>query len=115
MGDGPVTLQLWGRLLDDLVDQMITQRRIFLLHERNQAAFEKLHRRDHMDEHEDIQARFRRVLADSRVPLRDRFRMAASFGVVFGGLFLSGEAFSSSTNRELGAMLRDAVRDVLRG
>jgi AcrR family transcriptional regulator len=114
IGDEPVTLPVWSRLLDALIDHMITQRKIFALHQRNPAAFEKLHRQDHMDDHEDIQARFRRVLADARVPIRDRFRMAASFGVVFGGLFLSGDAFASSSNRELGDMLREAIRDVLR-
>jgi AcrR family transcriptional regulator len=113
IGDEPVTLPAWGGLLDALIDHMITQRKIFALHQRNPAAFEKLHRQDHMDDHEDIQARFRTVLADVRVPVRDRFRMAASFGVVFGGLFLSGDAFSSSSNRELGDMLREAIQDVL--
>jgi AcrR family transcriptional regulator len=113
LGDEPVTLRTWGRLLDELIDQMITQHRIFVLHQRNQAALEKLHRQDHMDDHEDIQARFRTVLADARVPVRDRFRMAASFGVVFGGLFLTGDAFSSLSNHELGDMLREAIRDVL--
>jgi AcrR family transcriptional regulator len=115
LGDEPVTLEKWGRLLGELVDHMITQRQIFVLHQRNPAAFEKLHRQDHMDEHEDIQVRFRGVLADARVPLRDRFRMAASFGVIFGGLFLSGDAFSSSSSQELADMLRDAIRDVVRG
>ena len=52
------------------VDQMLGQRKLFLMHERNQAALEKLHRKDHDAEHEDIQNQFRRVLADSRVPLR---------------------------------------------
>ena len=115
MGDGPVTLTLWGELLGEIVDQMLAQRKIFLMHERNQAALEKLHRKDHDAEHEDIQNQFRRVLADTRVPLRDRVRMAASFGVVFSSLFLSGEAFSSTTNEELGGMLREVIRNVLQG
>ncbi len=115
MADGPVTLALWGELLEEIVDQMLTQRKIFLMHERNQAALEKLHRKDHDAEHEDIQNQFRQVLADPRVPLRDRVRMAASFGVVFSSLFLSGEAFSSTTNEELGGMLRDVIRNVLQG
>jgi hypothetical protein len=33
-----VTLQIWGSLLNELVDQMLAQRKIFLMHERNQAA-----------------------------------------------------------------------------
>ncbi len=115
LGDEPVTLQTWGALLDQLLDQLMAQRKMFLLHERNQAALEKLHRKDHMDEHNDIQARFRTVLADSRVPLRDRVRMAASFGVVFSGLFLSADVFSSSTNQELVVMLREALWNVIQG
>jgi hypothetical protein len=41
--------------------------------------------------------------------------MAASFGVLFSGLFLSGEAFASTTNEELGGLLRRILRDVLGG
>ncbi len=115
MGEDPVTLEQWEELLDEIVDQMLTQRKIFLMHERNQAALEKLHTKDHDAEHEDIQNQFRRVLADTRVPLRDRVRMAASFGVVFSSLFLTGDAFASTTNDELGAMLRDVLHDVLQG
>ena len=115
MGEGPVTLELWGELLDEIVGQMLAQRKIFLMHERNQAALEKLHREDHDAEHEDIQNQFRRVLADPRVPLRDRVRMAASFGVLFSGLFLAGDAFEATTNEELGGMLRDILHDVLGG
>ena len=40
--------------------------------------------------------------ATSRVPLRDRVRMAASFGVVFSSLFLAGDAFESTTQRGIG-------------
>jgi AcrR family transcriptional regulator len=115
MGDGPVTLELWGELLDQIVDQMLAQRKIFLMHERNQAALEKLHRSDHDAEHEDIQNRFRLLLADTRVPLRDRVRIAASFGAVFSSLLLSGDAFESTNDQEFGQMLREVVRNVLNG
>jgi AcrR family transcriptional regulator len=114
-GDEPVSKETWGELLRGLMDQMMEQRRIFLLHERNQASFEKLHRQDHMDAHEDLQTRFRAILADPRVSLPDRVRMAGAFGVVFAGLFLAGEAFASATNDELRDMLYGAVQDVLRG
>ena len=115
MGEEPVTLGQWGALLEQVVDQMLAQRKLFLMHERNQAALEKLHRKDHDAEHEDIQNQFRRVLADPRVPLRDRVKIAASAGIVFSGLFLSGDAFAGASDEELGGMLRDIIRDVLRG
>ncbi len=66
MTEEPVTLELWGELLDRIVGQMLAQRKLFLIHERNQAALEKLHRKDHDAEHDDIQDRFRQVLADPR-------------------------------------------------
>jgi AcrR family transcriptional regulator len=115
IGDGPVTLVLWGELLDEIVGEMLAQRKLFLMHERNQAVMEKLHREDHDAEHEDIQNQFRQVLGDPRVPLRDRVRMAASFGVVFSSLFLGDDSFDSATKEELEEMLRDILHDVLAG
>jgi AcrR family transcriptional regulator len=115
IGEQPVTLALWEQLLDQIVGEMLAQRKIFLMHERNQAVLEKLHREDHDAEHEDIQNQFRRILEDVRLPLRDRVRMAASFGVIFSSLFLAGDAFEATTNEELGDMLRDILHDVLTG
>jgi AcrR family transcriptional regulator len=115
LGEEQVTLELWEELLDEIVDQMLAQRQLFLMHQRNQAVLEKLHREEHDAEHEDIEEQFRRLLGDTRMPLRDRVRMAASFGVLFSGLFLTGEAFADSDNAELGGLLREAVHDVLRG
>lgn len=109
----PVSLGRWRRLLDEVTGQMLGQRKIFLMHERNQAALEKLHREQHDAEHDDLQSRFRAVLADPRVPLRDRVRMAASFGAVFAALFMAGDAFDGVTNQEMGDLLRATVRDIL--
>jgi AcrR family transcriptional regulator len=115
VGDNPMTLEIWGRLLDQIVDQMLVQRKLFLMHERNQAVMEKLHREDHDAEHEDIQNQFRRVLGDERVPVRDRVRMAAAFGVVFSSIFLGDVSFDAAPKAELEEMLRDILHDVLRG
>jgi AcrR family transcriptional regulator len=108
-----VTIELWRSLLDEVLGQMLAQRKIFLMHERNQAALEKLHREEHDAEHEDIQQKFREVLTDPAIPLRDRVRMACSFGAMFTGLFLAGDAFEGTSSAELGDLLRDAVHDVL--
>jgi AcrR family transcriptional regulator len=113
MTEGPVTLERWGKLLDEILGQMLAQRKLFLLHERNQAALEKLHREVHDAEHEDIQDKFHRVLADPRVLVRDRVRMAGSFGAVFAALFMSGDAFEGTSNQELGDLVRQTVRDIL--
>jgi AcrR family transcriptional regulator len=108
-----VTLPVWGSLLNELLDQMLAQRKIFLMHERNQAALEKLHRKDHDEEHDDIQQRYRQALTDPSLSLRDRVRMACSLGAVFGGLLMAGDAFDNVSSAEVGCQVRDAVRDLL--
>ena len=110
---GPVSLAVWESLVDAVIGQMLAQRKLFLLHERNQAALEKLHRKDHEAEHEDLQQRFRQILADPAISLRDRVRMAASFGAVFSVLFLAGDAFEGTSTQELGELLRQTVHDIL--
>lgn len=113
MVGAPVTVQLWGSLLDEILGQMLVQRKIFLMHERNQAALEKLHSKEHDADHDDIQNAFRRVLADPDVPVLDRVRMASAFGAVFAGLFMAGDAFAAVPDDELGRLLHDVVHDVL--
>ena len=94
---------------------MLAQRKLFLMHERNQAALEKLHREDHDAEHEDIQNQFRRVLADTRVPLRDRVRWRPRSASSSRASSSPATRSPTSTNEELGDMLRDIIHDVLRG
>ena len=115
LGDEPLTIERWAVIVDGLVDQMLSQRKLFLMHERNQAVMEKMHTEGHEAEHEDIQNRFRQILGDTRVTLRDRVRMAASFGVIFSGLVLASEAFNDETNAEMGEQLRECVHNVLLG
>jgi len=115
LSDQPVTLETWGSALSDLLDQMAAHRKLFLMHERNQAALEKLHAKNHDDEHDDFQQRLRQALADPSLPLRDRVRMACALGAVFGGLFMSGDAFSNIPGAELNPLVQDALRDLVTG
>jgi AcrR family transcriptional regulator len=111
-GGQAMTLEIWRSVLDELLDQMMTQRKILLMHERNQAALEKLHRTEHGDA-DDLQRRFHQALADPSVPLRDRVRMACSLGAVYGALFMAADAFDNVSDAEIGALIRDAVSDIL--
>jgi len=111
----PVTLETWGSALSELLDQMAAHRKLFLMHERNQAALEKLHAKSHDDEHDDFQQRLQHALADPSLPLRDRVRMACALGAVFGGLFMSGDAFGNIPGTELSPLVQDAVRDLVTG
>jgi AcrR family transcriptional regulator len=109
----PVTLGTWGSALSELLTQMAAHRKLFLMHERNQAALEKLHAKNHDDEHDDFQERLRQALADPSLPLRDRVRMACALGAVFGGLFMPGDAFGNVPATELSPLVQDAVRDLM--
>jgi AcrR family transcriptional regulator len=111
--DGPVSLATWESLLDTVLGQMLAQRKLFLMHERNQAALEKLHRKDHDAEHDDIQQRFRQILADPAISLPDRVRMASSVGAVFSVLLMAGDAFEGTTDQELRELLRQTIHDIL--
>ncbi|HWF23263.1 MAG TPA: helix-turn-helix domain-containing protein [Acidimicrobiales bacterium] len=113
MADQEPSVARWAELLEQLVDQMLANRKIFLLHERNQAAFEAMHREEHDAKHVDLQEQVRRVLADERLSVRDRVRMSASFGAVMGAVLIAGDAFDAVSSDELGGILRGAVRDLL--
>ncbi len=104
---------LWANLLDQFIDQMLEHRALFILHERNRAALEELHRDRHDAEHDDLEVRFREALGNPSIALRDRVRMACAFGAVAGTLVLSGNVFSDVPSAELGHMLRDVVSDVM--
>jgi AcrR family transcriptional regulator len=112
--DQEPSVELWRELLDAMVEQMLNSRKIFMLHERNQAAFEKLHSKEHEVSHEDLQERFRKLLGDQRFAARDRVRMAASFGAVMAGIAIAGEAFDDIPSEDLAGYLRGAVNSLLR-
>ena len=104
----------WAELLDQFIDQIVANRDLFLLHQRNHNAFQELeHSEHHHAEHEDLEARMRRFLADPSIPLAKRVRMACSFGAVGGALIGTGDVFGEATPEEIAALVRDAVHDLL--
>jgi AcrR family transcriptional regulator len=109
-----ITLEVWSTLLDHLIDQMLSHRALFILHERNRTAFEALHHDERHDaEHDDIESLFRSALANQNIPLKDRVRVACAFGSVIVGLVMTGNAFVDVPDFELGEMLRVIVHDIL--
>jgi AcrR family transcriptional regulator len=106
-------MTLWSALIDQMIDQMLSHRALFVLHERNRTAFEGLHDERHAAEHDDIESLFRAALTNEDIPLKDRVRVSCAFGAVFIGLAMTGNAFSDVPDPELGDMLRDIVRNIL--
>jgi AcrR family transcriptional regulator len=113
LADAPSGPETWRPMLDTFISLMIENRKVFILHERNRAAFENLHRKEHDDEHSDMEVRFREVLRDRSIPVDQRIRMSCALGAVMGGLMLAGDVFEDVPSDDLGAMLRGAVGDVL--
>ncbi len=112
LGDGPVTLEKWEAVLSSLLDEMVAQRPLFLVHERNQAAMERLHHVEHDAQHEVLEVRVRKILSDPAIPLRDRVRMSCSLGAVFSALVVAGDMLEPEPGA-LAPLLRDALHDLL--
>ena len=116
----PLTVASCGRSCSiAFIDQVLANRDLFLLHQRNQNAFEELVDNErHQAENEDIEERFRRFLANPAIPLEQRVRMAcvdrrrssaALMGAGTGGMF--GDDVSTD---EVAGYVRTAVHDLFR-
>jgi AcrR family transcriptional regulator len=113
LGEKPSSPAAWVPMFDNFISLMMENRRMFVLHERNQAAFENLHRKEHDAEHADLGDRIRAVLRDESIAVEQRLRMACAMGAVMGGLVLAGDTFAEVPSDELSAMLRGAIGDLL--
>jgi AcrR family transcriptional regulator len=103
----------WPGLLDRFIEEVQGNRELFLLHERNRQAFERIvDTEQHRAENEDLEARIRRVLANDAVPLATRVRMAGSLGVIFVGLMGAGEMYGDVSADEVVEHVRRIVRDL---
>jgi AcrR family transcriptional regulator len=114
--DGPARVALWPRLADELIDFMVENRELVLLHSRNRSAFEALARSErNQQENEDLEARFARILSSPVIPLRERVRMAAITGVITEVFVESGAAFADVPPGQLAALIREAIADLVPG
>jgi AcrR family transcriptional regulator len=117
LGEAPTDPARFEALMNEFISEMLANRKLFVLHDRNRAAIEAMHR-ERLDptedaDHSDFEAAFRRVLTNPAVPVQARVRMACSIGAVMGGLVLAGDVFGDVDNDELGGMLQDIVRLLL--
>ena len=92
----------WAAVLRGLVDTMLANHKLFVLHERNQTALQALHIKGHDGDHEEMEQQFRRILADSAIPARDRTSATALDALQFD----LGPA-------TYGDLLREAITDLL--
>lgn len=100
----------WPGLLDQFVEQVLANCKLFLLRQRNPSAFEQLARGDHQPP--GFEQQIRRVLANPAIPLADRVRMACSIGGVVSALMGASGMFGDVPSEQLAALVQDAVRDL---
>jgi AcrR family transcriptional regulator len=108
-----MTLDVWADLIYLLIDQILANRILFTLHERNRAAFEKLHDQAHEEEHQDLETLFRTALGNDAVPVDERVRVSCAIGAVLMGSMITGDAFADVEPAEMATMLRGVVRGIL--
>jgi len=114
--DGLARVALWPQLADEMIDFMVENRELVLLHSRNRSAFEALAQSErNRRENEDLEARFARILSSSAIPLRERVRMAAITGVITEVFVESGAAFDGVPPDELAVLVREAIADLVPG
>jgi AcrR family transcriptional regulator len=108
--DGPARAALWPRLANEMIDFMVENRELVLLHSRNRSAFETLAQSErNRQENEDLEARFTRILSSPAIPLRERVRMAAMIGVITEVFIDNGAAFDEVAPDELAALVRETI------
>ncbi|MGF7238064.1 MAG: TetR/AcrR family transcriptional regulator [Frankia sp.] len=114
LDDPRVRETVWPELVDHLIDQIMNNRKLFLLHERNHNAFEHLQdTEEHQADHDDLQERIQRLLTDPKIPLAQRVRMTCSIGAVMGTLMRGSEIFGDVPPAEIAQLVRDAVHDLM--
>jgi AcrR family transcriptional regulator len=114
LADERELVEIWPRLVDRFVDDVIANRDLFLVHQRNQRAFEALADTErHRAENEDMEQRFRRVLASPAIPLEDRVRMACSIGAAMMALMGAQELFGDEPTERIAELVRATVHELV--
>jgi AcrR family transcriptional regulator len=111
--DGPARVAIWPRLANEMIDFMVDNRELLLLHNRNRNAFENLGPAM-LQDGRDVEARFERILSSPAMALRERVRMAAMVGVITEVFGESAAAFEDVSPEELAELVREAIADLTR-
>jgi AcrR family transcriptional regulator len=113
LGGERAAADAWPLMLDQLIDQLLANRDLFLLHQRNQKAFESLSPNERHDaENEDMEQRFRRLLASPDIPLERRVRIASSLGAILISLMGASDMYGDADLDEVARHARAAAHDL---
>jgi AcrR family transcriptional regulator len=105
----------WPALVDHLIDQVVQNRELVLMHQRNWSALGELTDTErHRAENDDFEELIRRVLQSPTIPLEQRVRMVCSLGMIVGTLAGGNTIFPDVPLPELAELVRKAVHELLR-
>jgi AcrR family transcriptional regulator len=102
----------WAAVLRRLVDTMLAEHKLFILHQRNQTALSSLHIKGHEGDHEDMEQQFRQILGNPAIPARDRVRLSCALGALLSALMSVGE-LEDLGPETYGELFREAITDLL--
>jgi AcrR family transcriptional regulator len=102
----------WAAVLCGLVDTMLGNRKLFVLHQRNQTALSGLHIKGHEGDHEEMEQQFRRILGNPAIAARDRVRLSCALGALLSSL-MSVSELADIDLAAYGDLLREAITDLL--
>lgn len=111
--DDVEVVSAWPHLLDQFVDRVLANCKLFLLRQRNQSALAQLAQdEDGAGVDDGVEQRVRRILSNPAIPLPDRVRMACSIGGVISALMGASGVFGEVPTPELARLVRGAVHDL---
>jgi len=98
-----------------VIDQVLANRKIFVLMERNRTAIDGLggHDPKHQAEHQKLEQHWAEFVANPKISLRDRVRVAAALGAVMAGAVGTTRGLGSEAPAGLKEELVSVLRDVL--
>jgi len=108
-------VRLWLELLDEFIDGVVANRELVMMHQRNSQALRRIvgdTPENHAD-HEDMEEALRAMLADPRISLRQRVRLATSIDAVVSVLVDMEGYFGDVPLDQRAALVRDVARELL--
>ncbi len=111
----PIDFEAALSAFEVVLDEVLANRRIFVLMERNRTAIEGLrgHDVEHQAEHKELEQRWSDFVGNPRISLRDRVRVAAALGAVMAGAVGTTRGLGVEAPQGLKEELISVLRDVL--
>lgn len=108
----PGTAVDWGAILQEVIETMLENRKLLILHESNRTALEELGTK-HAHDHDDFEESFFQSLKNDEIPLAGRVRLVGALGSIVAGLLIYVKSFSDVPVDEYAVILREMVADLL--